>query len=132
LLQLWHSPLSLLCCLFGDWIRISTSSFRVDGVVESVHVENSSSKHFSAELSILTSSGGSITIHVSDRSRGWIRGQHLRVRYYGDTGELIHALFFDANGNEEGVANRTSSMTRALSVVLGLFLIGGALFAVQT
>jgi len=102
--------------------------FEFDGVVESVHVENSSSKHFSAELSILTSSGGSITIHVSDRSRGWIRGQHLRVRYYGDTGELIHALFFDANGNEEGVANRTSSMTRALSVVLGLFLIGGALF----
>lgn len=102
--------------------------FEFEGVVESVHVENSSSKHFSAELSILTSSGGTITIHVSDRSRGWISGQHLRVRYYGDTGELIHASFFDANGNEEGVANRTSSMTRALSVVLGVFLIGGAWF----
>ena len=102
--------------------------FEFEGVVESVHVENSNSKHFSAELSILTSSGGTITIHVSDRSRGWISGQHLRVRYYGDTGELIHASFFDANGNEEGVANRTSSMTRALSVVLGVFLIGGAWF----
>jgi hypothetical protein len=100
--------------------------FEFDGVVESVHVESSSSKQFSAELSILTSSGGTITIHVSDRSRGWISGQHLRVRYYGDTGELIHATFFDANGNEEGVANRTSSMVRPWSVVLGVFLIGAA------
>jgi hypothetical protein len=102
--------------------------FEFDGVVESVHVWSSSSKHFSAEMSILTSFGGTITVHVSDRNRGWMSGQHLRVRYYGDTGELIHASFFDANGNQEGVANRTSSMTRALSVVFGVFLIGSAWF----
>jgi hypothetical protein len=102
--------------------------FEFDGVVKSVRVQNSSSKHFSAELSILTSSGGTINIHASDQSRGWIGGQHLRVRYYGDTGELIHASFFDANGNEEGVANRTASITRVLSVALGVFLIGGAWF----
>jgi hypothetical protein len=101
--------------------------FEFDGVVHSVHIESSSGKHFSAELSIVTSAGGSVTVHVSDRSRGWIAGQHLRVRYYGDTGELIRATFFDDHGKEEGSANRTSSFFRALSIVLGVFLIVGAL-----
>jgi hypothetical protein len=100
--------------------------FEFEGVVESVHIERSSSKNFSAELSIVTSAGGTVTVHVSDRSRGWIAGQHLRVRYYGDTGELIHATFFDGSGKEEGVANRTSSFFRAWWMVLGVFLIGGA------
>lgn len=100
--------------------------FEFDGVVNSVHIESSSSRNFSAELSILTSAGGTITVHVSDRSKGWIAGQHLRVRYYGDTGELIHATLFDNSGNEEGVVNRTSSFFRAWRIVLGAFLIGGA------
>lgn len=68
-----------------------------------------------------------MTVHVSDRSSGWIAGQHLRVRYYGNTGELIRATFFDATGKEEGVANRASSVFRVLSMVLGVFLIVGAL-----
>lgn len=100
--------------------------FEFEGVVESVHIESSSSRHFSAELSILTSVGGTVAVHVSDRSSGWIAGQHLRVRYYGDTGELIHATFFDARGKEKGVANRTSSFFRAWWMVLGVFLIGAA------
>lgn len=100
--------------------------FEFEGVVDSVHVESSSSKYFSAELSILTSSGGTVTVHVSDWSRGWAAGQHLRVRYYGDTGELIHATLFDASGKEEGVVNRTSAFFRAWSIVFGVFLSGGA------
>lgn len=100
--------------------------FEFDGVVESVHIESSSNRHFSAELSILTSVGGTVSVHVSDPSSRWIAGQHLRVRYYGDTGELIHASFFDASGLEEGVANRTSSFFRAWWIVLGVFLVGGA------
>ena len=100
--------------------------FEIQGVVESVQVESSSSRHFSAELSILTSVGGTVTVRVSDRSSRWVAGQHLSVRYYGETGELIHATFFDANGEEEEVANRTSSMFRALWMVLGAFLIGAA------
>lgn len=91
-----------------------------------MHIESSSTKHFSAELSILTSAGGTVTVHVSDRSRGWITGQHLRVRYYGDTGELIDATLFDTRGKEEGAVNRTSSFFRAWWIVLGVFLIGGA------
>jgi len=101
--------------------------FEFDGVVEAVHIESSSSRHFSAELSILTSAGGTVTVHVSDRSSGWIAGQHLRVRYYGNPGELIRATFFDATGKEEGVANRTSSVFRVLLMVLGAFLTVGAL-----
>jgi len=100
--------------------------FEFEGVIESTHIESSSSKHFSAELSILTSGGGTITVHVSDPSRGWKAGQHLEVRYYGDTGELIHATLFDASGKQEGVVNRTSSMFRAWWMVLGIFLIAAA------
>lgn len=100
--------------------------FEFEGMVESVHIESSSSRHFSAELSILTSVGGTVSVHVSDSNSRWIAGQHLRVRYYADTGELIQATFFDASGREEGVANRTSSFFRAWWIVLGVFLIGGA------
>lgn len=100
--------------------------FELQGVVESVHIESSSSKHFSAYLSVLTSVGGTVTVHVSDRNKGWIAGQHLHVRYYGDTGELIHATFFDASGKEEGSAIRTASFLRMWWMVLGVYLIAGA------
>jgi hypothetical protein len=100
--------------------------FEFTGVIESIHIERSSSKSFSAELSILTASAGTITIHVSDRSKGWRVGQHLQVRYYGDTGELIRATFFDMTGKEEGVARRGSWLSRAWSLLIGIFLIWGA------
>jgi hypothetical protein len=100
--------------------------FEFDGVVSSVHIERSSGKYFSGELAILTSAGGTVTVHVSERSRAWTVGQHLRVRYYGDTGELIHATLFDISGKEEGVVNRTSAFFRAWWIVFGVFLSGGA------
>ena len=100
--------------------------FEFRGVVESVHIESSSSKHFSAYLSVLTSAGGTVTVHVSDRNKGWIAGQHLDVRYYGDTGEVIHATFFDASGKQEGSASRTASFFRMWWMVLGVFMIAGA------
>lgn len=100
--------------------------FEFNGVVESVHVQINSSKHYSAWLSVLTSSGGTISVHASERSGGWSIGQHLRVRYYGDTSELIQAAFINNSGKEEGGFRRTSWMSRAWSILIGAFLICAA------
>jgi hypothetical protein len=96
--------------------------FEFTGVIESVHIENSSPRSFSAELSILTTAGGTINIHVSDRNRGWAVGQRLRVRYLGDKGELVEAKFFDTLDNEVGAARRTSPFFGGLSIVFGVFV----------
>jgi hypothetical protein len=96
--------------------------FDFEGVVTSVQVQSSSSKHYSAQLSILTTLGGNVAVHVSDRSDAWRVGQHLRVRYYGDTGELIRATVFDSTGKEEKTINRTAGFSRAWSVLMGLVL----------
>jgi len=100
--------------------------FEFDGVIESVRVETSSNKHYSAWLSILTSLGGTITVHVSGRSEGWSSGQHLKVRYYGYTAEMIQATFFDASGKEQGQFHGTSWMLSVSSIVIGAYLIWAA------
>lgn len=97
--------------------------FEFDGVVESVHIQSNSSKHYSAWLSIVTSSGGTISVHATGRSSGWSAGQHLRVRYYGDTGELIQATFLDQDGEEQRSFHSASWMSRAWSILIGAFLI---------
>lgn len=65
--------------------------FEADGVIAAVRVRDGSSRHFSAQLWIRTQDAGEISIHVSDRNPAWHVGQRLKVRYYGDTGELIRA-----------------------------------------
>lgn len=100
--------------------------FEFDGIVESVHIQSNSSKHYSAWLSIVTSSGGTISVHAPGRSIGWSTGQHLRVRYYGDTGELIQATFLDQYDKEEGNFRSASWMARAWSILIGAFLMWAA------
>ncbi|MGA2887728.1 MAG: hypothetical protein ABSE51_06725 [Terracidiphilus sp.] len=114
------------CFVAGPLLWVSYEShlptFDFEGVVTSVRVENSNSKHFSAQLSIMTTLGGNATVHVSDRSDAWRVGQHLRVRYYGDTGELISATVFDSSGKEEKTINRTAGFSRPWSVLVGFVL----------
>jgi hypothetical protein len=100
--------------------------FDFNGVIASIRVLDSSTKYYSAQLSILTSQGGNITVHVSDRSYAWRVGQRLRVRYFGDTGELIRATVIDSSGKEEGIVNRTAGFSRIWFVLIGLFFVGGA------
>jgi hypothetical protein len=97
-------------------------TFELTGVVDSVKVENSSGSHFSAWLSLATTSGGEVTIHVSEESGAWQVGQRLRVRYYGDTGDLIRAIAFGADGKEKGTIQSNSGFSRIVSVLIGLLL----------
>jgi hypothetical protein len=116
----WLVVSPLLWTLYESHLPV----FEFDGVISSLVVDDSSSKHYSARLSIATTTGGNVMVHVSDRNDSLHVGQRLRVRYYGNTGELISATLFSPDGREAGVVNRTTGFLRACLVLLGLFLVG--------
>lgn len=96
--------------------------FDFTGTIRAVQVQDASSRYYSAYLDIATTEGGEVRVHVSDRSDGWREGQRLRVRYYGDTGELIYATFYGPDGKQTGVANRIAGFGRAALALLGIVL----------
>jgi hypothetical protein len=100
--------------------------FEFEGQVESVQVLHGDSRHYSAFLQIRTLSGGETTVHASDRSNGFRTGEHIKVRYQGDTGELLKASFYAPDGTQEGVFNGTSTWPPYFALLFGLFLIWGA------
>jgi hypothetical protein len=51
--------------------------FEFDGFIRQVAIRSHSSRHFSANLTIATTTGGEAVVHVSDRSDAWRQGQHL-------------------------------------------------------
>jgi hypothetical protein len=116
-LSLLYVPLLSLTLL--EW---SLPVFEFGGTITSVHVQDSSSRHYSAYLEIATTKGGEVRVHVSNPSDAWHTGQRLRVRYYGDTGELIRATLFGSDGKQTGVVNLTAGFGRTVLVLMGLVL----------
>jgi hypothetical protein len=118
---------------FGSWFCISALSmiiynaslpvFEFGGEIESVQIIHSDSRHYSAFLRIHTLAGGNITIHYSGRNEYFRKGEHLKVRYQGDTGELLKATFLAPDGRQEGVFNGTSTWQPYLVLLPGLFAI---------
>lgn len=76
--------------------------FYFNGTITSTRVVNANPKYYSAFLTIATTHGGEIEVHVSERSEGWRIGQRLSGRYYGDTGELIRASLLGSDGTKQG------------------------------
>lgn len=119
--------------LFGFWFCAGTlliflydrslPVFEFTGTIESVQVRNSSSRHYSAYLRIQTTSGGDIDVHATDSSTRFRPGQLVKVRYKGDTGELISAVFYAEGGKQEGVLQSLKPIQEALGFLLGLFVI---------
>ena len=107
-----------------DW---SLPIVEFTGKIDSVQVRNSSSRYYSAFLHIAIADGGGITVHASDRSAGFLPGQELKVRYRGDTGELIQATFYAPDGSKQGTSNRTLPFSRLVLLLCGLFCIWGSL-----
>jgi hypothetical protein len=95
-------------------------TFEFEGAISSVRIENASGSHFSARLFILTSVGRNVTVHVSEASDAWRAGQRLRVKYYGDSGELIRATILDSAGAEVSTVKRNAGFSRVCSALLGL------------
>jgi hypothetical protein len=97
--------------------------FEFAGRIESVRVLDSSNKHFSAYLHIHTTAGGNIDVHATDRSNSFQAGQLVDVRYRGDTGELVSAVFYTNDGKQLGVLRSFKPFEEALGIFLGLFVI---------
>ena len=100
--------------------------FEFTGVIESVQVIRGSSRNYLAYLSIATTQGGSISVSASDRSAYFRPGEHLWLRYRGDTGELVKATFYSANGNQEGAFRSTLIFAEVGFLLMGLFVIWAA------
>jgi hypothetical protein len=115
--SLWFCITPVLKFLYDQSLPVFESS----GEINSVQVLNSDSKHYSAYLHLNTTAGGEITVHASDRSPRFRAGQQLKVRYRGDTGELIKASFFAADGNREGTFNSTLPFEESAILLVGLF-----------
>ena len=119
----WFCISPLLRSLYDAGLPV----FEFEGTISSVHVHDSTRKRYSANVQIHTTLGGDIDVHVSDRSDALRVGQNVKVRYRGDTGELISATFFGADGKQNGALKSTSNFQRTLSILLGLFLIWASL-----
>lgn len=119
--------------IFGGWFCVAPlllfisdkclPIFEFKGTIESVRVVSSNSRHFSAYLRIKTNMGGWIDVHATDRSNRFQPGQHLQVRYRGDTGELISAEFFSPAAIQDGELHSTKTMEEVICFLLGIFLI---------
>jgi hypothetical protein len=96
--------------------------FEAEGNIEAVQIYGG--KQGRSDVLIHTSSGGDIAIHASGRSPYFRQGEHVKVRYQGETGAILKASFVSADGREEGVFNGTGMWP------LFLFLLGGALVIV--
>lgn len=98
----------------------SLPKFQFKGRITAVHVRNSTEDHYSAYIRIHTDSGGEIRIHSSDQSVYLRLGERVKVRYRGDTGDLIIAYFYAPDGKQEGVLQGTSNLGRILLLLIGL------------
>jgi hypothetical protein len=115
--------------LFSSWLCLasllwfsydqSLPVFELQGTIGSVQILNSYNRHYSAYVQIHTTEGGDIKVHYSDRSSLMNVGEKIKVRYRGDTGELINATFYTPDGKKVGVLNGTRTFQQA-----GMFLAG--------
>ena len=101
--------------------RAFLPAYEFQGTITSVDVRGRG-RDYSAYLTIVTTQGGSIRVHVDNSDRLWRIGQRLRIRYYGEIGELIQATFIDENGNEQGQANGTAIVGEIFSIGIGILL----------
>jgi hypothetical protein len=97
--------------------------FEVNGKIDSVNVRNSSSKYYSAYMQIQTNSGGDVVVHASDRNERFHIGQQVKVRYRGETGELVKAYFYSNDGSQEGVFNNTLILSEVSLFLVGIFCV---------
>ncbi|MGD0910716.1 MAG: hypothetical protein ABR928_02410 [Terracidiphilus sp.] len=115
----WFCLASLLWYCYDQSLPV----FEFQGAIESVLALDSYSKHYSAYVQIHTTEGGDIRVHYSDWS-SWMRaGEKIKVRYRGDTGELINATFYSPDGKQEGVLNSTRTFQQAGMFLVGMFCV---------
>ena len=118
-ISLWFCAASLFWILYDATRPI----FELQGSIASVDVRDSDSRHYSAFILIHTTTGGDITVHASGRSDFFHAGQLLKVRYRGDTGELVRAQFYTPSGTPQGVFQDSSILNKSGGMLVGLVCI---------
>lgn len=115
---------------FCSWIGLSPALwilydrtrpiFEAQGTIESIQVLDGSSQRYSANVRVRVAEGAEVQIHVSDRSAFLHPGEQLKVRYRGDTGELMNATFYAPNGQKEGVLNSTRLLSQLAMLLVAM------------
>jgi hypothetical protein len=95
--------------------------FGAEGNIEAVRVHGGKSQH--TDLLIRTASGGEIALHAPGTSPHFRLGEHVKVRYQGETGYILKALFVSADGREEGVFNGTGAWPLYFFLLVGAKII---------
>jgi hypothetical protein len=101
--------------------RASMPVYEFQGTITSIQVK-SHTRSYGAILDDCDNGGGSINVHVSNPSEFWRNGQRLKVRYYGNVGELIKATFIAENGEEQGETSATTNGEQIFSIAVGIFI----------
>src|ERR1700744_105740 len=58
-----------------------------------------------SDVRLQRASGAEFVLHASGWSKYFRRGEHMKVKYQGETGAILKARFYSADGHEEGVFN---------------------------
>jgi hypothetical protein len=77
----------------------------VEGIIEAVQIHRG--RRARSDLLIHTSSESDIAVHASGGSLYFRTGEHVKIRYQGDTGTILKAYFFATDGRKEGEFNGT-------------------------
>ena len=93
-----------------------------DGHIERVQI-HPANKNVRSDLLIRTSSGGFIAIHAAGGSPYFRVGEHVKLRYLGEAGEILKVLFFSVDGKQEGVFNSTVAWPPYLFLLVGLAIV---------
>jgi hypothetical protein len=111
--------------LFSSWLVLGPLLFYLNnnsqpiiernGRITSIRVLRASDRFYSAFMTVQTSGGSEVTVHCS--------GEAVKLRYYGDSGELIKAWFYAPNGRQEGILQNAANWERAWLIVIGLICI---------
>lgn len=119
--------------LFSSWLVLGPLLFYLNnnsqptiertGRITAVRVLRASDRFYSAYMTVQTTAAGEVTVHCSDRSEFLRAGELVKLRYYGDSGELIEAWFYAPNGRQEGILQNAANWERAWLLAIGLICV---------
>ena len=101
--------------------RHSLPVLHAEGIIDTVRI-SAAGKGNSTEFTIVHGDGATFHLNADGRSNYFHHGQHVAVIYYGYTGTVIEARFFNASGAQEGVFKSGPTFWPYLLVLFGCLI----------
>jgi hypothetical protein len=92
-----------------------------EGIIDTVRI-SAEGKGQHTNFTIVHGDGATFHLNADGRSDYFRHGQHIVVIYYGYTGTVIEARFFNASGTQEGVFKSGPTFWPYLIVLFGCFI----------